>query len=229
MTKSKTANFIISQINIPNTLSFLRLCAVPFVAYAILNEQFLIALIIYVVASLTDAVDGYIARATNQITVVGKFLDPLADKFMQLTAIAMFTYKAIIPIFIIVIFFLKELFMYVGGFIIYKREHFVVNSNIWGRIASALFFAAIAVTILLSVIGQNTTGHYLEYQFQSFVLLTIALIPVIIAFVIYIVIYFRLKKAAQEGIDFDKAASIQDIQKKYEQKKNESIIDKGTD
>jgi cardiolipin synthase len=229
MTGSKKENFLVSQINIPNILSLLRLIAVPFVAYTIFKEQFLAALIIYVVACLTDALDGYIARVTNQITVVGKFLDPLADKLMQFTTIAMFTYKGVIPLVIMLIFFLKEFFMYLGGIIIYKREHFVVNSNIFGRAASALFFTAIAVSILLAVIGQNITGNYLEYSFQSTIMLSIALIPVLIAFVVYIVIYYELKQAAKNGIDFDKDDSIQDIQKKYKLRQSDSISEKELD
>ena len=77
-------------MNLANKLTMFRIILVPFFVLAMAFSQHLIALIIFAVASLTDMLDGKIARKYNMITDFGKFLDPLADKLLTLAAMCMF-------------------------------------------------------------------------------------------------------------------------------------------
>jgi cardiolipin synthase len=67
-------------VNIPNLLSFLRIALVPVFLWLLLNEMFLSAIFVLMVAGVTDFLDGYIARKLNQMTKLGKVLDPVADR-----------------------------------------------------------------------------------------------------------------------------------------------------
>lgn len=84
-----------TNINIPNILTVLRVLSVPFFIYFILSHSFMLRVVafgLFGLASLTDLVDGYLARKLNQETEFGKFLDPLADKFLVLGAFITFLF-----------------------------------------------------------------------------------------------------------------------------------------
>ena len=72
------------NINIPNTLSLLRLISAPVIVFFLLNSQPYLALVLFIIAAGTDAVDGYIARNFNQVTKLGRILDPISDKLLYL-------------------------------------------------------------------------------------------------------------------------------------------------
>ena len=74
-------------MNLPNFLTLVRFVLVPVMATFLLKEQFTIAICIYILASITDVLDGYIARKFNKITKLGKILDPMADKLLQFSAL----------------------------------------------------------------------------------------------------------------------------------------------
>ena len=78
-------------MNLPNKLTLLRVIIVPVFVLCFLMEWYPAALIFFIAASVTDALDGHIARKYNLVTDFGKFLDPLADKVLVLSALACFT------------------------------------------------------------------------------------------------------------------------------------------
>ena len=80
MTNQKTYN---QNLTIPNLLSLIRIIIVPFFAYYFMQDKILPATILICLSGLSDAVDGFIARRFNQITELGKILDPFADKITQ--------------------------------------------------------------------------------------------------------------------------------------------------
>ena len=99
-------------MSIPNLLSLLRLVLVPVFAVVFFQpapDAHRWAVLIYLTAFLTDVADGWIARHFNQITKLGRILDPLADKLMTFTVIICITADGIIPLWAVVVFFLKEL------------------------------------------------------------------------------------------------------------------------
>ena len=95
--------------HIPNILSTIRLFAIPVFVYAYFNLSPYVAAVIYVAAWLTDALDGYLARRFNWITDIGKLLDPLADKLMQITAAVCFTIDNLLFLVVLVPLLIKEL------------------------------------------------------------------------------------------------------------------------
>jgi len=130
-------------MNIPNALSLLRLILVPVFAivfFSDINGAYLIAGFIFLFAGVTDVLDGHIARKYNQITKLGRIIDPLADKLMQVTAFVCMTIAGMIPAWVILILIAKEATMLIGGAIMLKRANDVPPSNVFGKAASAVFY-----------------------------------------------------------------------------------------
>lgn len=138
--------------NIPNYLSIFRICLVPvFVITYFANEGTMktYAAIVYAFAAFTDFLDGFIARKFSLITNLGKVLDPLGDKVMTLAALICITIDKVIPIWAVIVFFLKESLMGIGGLVIYKIAGTEIpQSNYIGKLSTVIFFV-IGVTLML--------------------------------------------------------------------------------
>ncbi len=158
-------------MNIPNILTLIRFLLVPVFGYYLYNEQFLVAIIIFVSACITDILDGVIARKFNLITSFGKLADPLADKAMQLTALAILTVQKIIPIPVLIIVLAKEVFMVAGSVLIYKKVNFVVQANWYGKMTTVIFSLAIVMTIILH--SQRSTNTYAGILINMFVFVAV--------------------------------------------------------
>jgi CDP-diacylglycerol--glycerol-3-phosphate 3-phosphatidyltransferase len=102
-------------INIPNTLTFLRILSIPFVVYLLRHPappsdlHLFYASLIFALAFITDQIDGIIARVTNQITRLGKIMDPMADKILVVTALMLLIHLHFIPVWIGVVLSCREL------------------------------------------------------------------------------------------------------------------------
>ncbi len=81
----------------PNLLTVLRICLAPFLVAAILEDRFGLGFAIFVAAGLTDALDGVLARVLKQRTVLGQYLDPIADKLLLSTLFLVLMYKDLMP------------------------------------------------------------------------------------------------------------------------------------
>jgi len=131
-------------MNIPNMLTILRIILVPvFVGTFFLVSKW-VALAVFIVAGITDALDGYIARKYDLKTELGAVLDPFADKLMLMSVLTVFTIKGYIPIVVLIIVGSKELFMIFGGIHFYlSKKKIVIPSNKYGKTATILFYLSI--------------------------------------------------------------------------------------
>ena len=111
--------------------------------------QCFIAAGIYALAWLTDALDGYLARRFNWITDVGKILDPLADKLMQITAAVCFTVDNIIFLALLIPIVIKELAMLIGGILVIKRQKVVTQAKWYGKLATIVLFVCAFLRIIV--------------------------------------------------------------------------------
>lgn len=105
------------SMNLANWLTLLRLCLVPVVIAAISHHQFGIALVCFVMAGLTDAIDGYVARTYNQMTELGALLDPIADKSLLISIFITLGILGIIPTWLVIIVVARDL-MIMGAVVI---------------------------------------------------------------------------------------------------------------
>ena len=105
-------------MNLPNALSLFRVILVPVylcVFFSGMPYAHLIAAAVFLLAGLTDILDGRIARKYNQITLLGRILDPLADKLMVTSALVSLSMAGMIPVFVSVVYICKEILLSLGG------------------------------------------------------------------------------------------------------------------
>ena len=145
-------------MNLANKLTLLRIILVPLFLICMIKNivpyGVLIATIIFVVASITDKLDGYIARSRNQITTFGKFMDPLADKLLVTAALVTLTGMRIIPAWISVVIIARE-FAVSGLRAVAASEGRVIAASNWGKIKTV--FQMVALILLLIVANIATT------------------------------------------------------------------------
>lgn len=178
-------------MNVPNFLTTLRLFMVPaFVIVYFQGESWhLLAAGIFVLAALTDVLDGYLARKWNQITDFGKLADPLADKMMQLSALVCLYMGGRIRGWILLIYAVKETLQIVGGLRLLNIRKYVVYSKWSGKIATVLLFVMITVIIV-------TNEQQLPIKSATW-LMVICLVATVIAFFDYVSMYFNIRAARQ--------------------------------
>ncbi|MDR0292913.1 MAG: CDP-alcohol phosphatidyltransferase family protein [Oscillospiraceae bacterium] len=177
------------MMTIPNILSLIRLCVVPLVplvyfADPALPGANLWAAGIYLAASLTDVIDGLIARKYNLVTRLGRVLDPLADKLMSFCVLVCIIIGGLIPFWAGVVFFAKETCMGLGALIQYRKINDVPPSNIIGKISTA-FFVVVCFVILVFLPDPQ------EYITLRTAAISVALALNISAFILYMGRFIR--------------------------------------
>ena len=123
------------HLNLPNQLTLLRLLLIPVVGYS-LSASFAyhdqVGAAVYATAAATDTLDGQVARRRKLVTELGKFLDPLADKLLVITVLAILVSASVIPFWVVVIIFARE-FLITGVRSIAASQGVVVGSTPWGK------------------------------------------------------------------------------------------------
>lgn len=143
-------------MNLPNKLTVLRMILVPFFVLALLwpfPHHFLIALIIFGAASYTDHLDGMLARKKNQITDFGKFMDPLADKILVISALVCFVSLGLCDVWLVLLIIARE-FMVTSIRLVAAGKGSVIAANNWGKAKTVSQIIAICVILLLQYIGE---------------------------------------------------------------------------
>ena len=143
------------KLNVPNILTIARIFITPIFLAVILMDtlphKFLIACVIFSIGSITDAVDGHLARKNNQITNFGKFLDPIADKILTTSALLAFMSMGLCNIWIVTLVLTRE-FAIASVRMIAAAGGVVIPANIWGKIKTV---SQMVFTILIMLLGET--------------------------------------------------------------------------
>ncbi|MDD2967977.1 MAG: CDP-diacylglycerol--glycerol-3-phosphate 3-phosphatidyltransferase [Lachnospiraceae bacterium] len=139
-------------MNLPNKLTIIRVVMIPFFVFFLLSDLLggaadWTALIIFVVASLTDLLDGHIARKHNLVTNFGKFMDPLADKLLVSAAMICLVELGRLPAWIVVIIISRE-FIISGFRLIASDNGVVIAASYWGKFKTT--FQMIMICLLIA-------------------------------------------------------------------------------
>jgi cardiolipin synthase len=173
-------------MNLPNALSLFRLFLVPVflcVFFSNLPHAYLLAALVFIVAGLTDILDGRLARKYDQVTMLGRILDPVADKMMSMSVLTSMAMRGMIPAAVAVIYFAREALQVAGGALLFRYLRDMPPSNRWGKAATALLYVAIIATILFKA-----------PQPVEYVLFGCALGAMLMALLSYIVMGVKLLK-----------------------------------
>ena len=142
--------------NIPNFLTLTRILLLPFFAATLIYKEYDYALMLFIVASITDVLDGLIARIKNQITYFGTILDPVADKFFIITSFVLMSNFALIPKWLTIIVISKDIIVITGCLIVYfVTNKLVIEPSFLGKAASTCQFILIGLVLLLLNLGEG--------------------------------------------------------------------------
>lgn len=139
-------------MNLPNKLTILRVMMIPvFIVFMLTdlggNFNKVIALVLFVTASLTDLLDGHLARKNNLVTNFGKFMDPLADKLLVCSALICFVANGQLPAWMVIVIIARE-FIISGFRLIASDEGVVIAASYWGKVKTTVQMVMIIALLI---------------------------------------------------------------------------------
>ncbi|MCG2676867.1 CDP-alcohol phosphatidyltransferase family protein [bacterium] len=137
-------------MNLPNKITILRLISIPFFLYCLKVGQAKVAFLIFLVAVLSDALDGYLARTRGQKTKLGSILDPVADKALVLSAFVMLTFfYHRIPSWLTWVVIGRDIILLVGfGILRLSLGSVEIIPSAWGKMTTLLQFSVIVISLI---------------------------------------------------------------------------------
>ena len=169
-------------MNLPNRLTVLRVCMVPvFVVFMLWNglgsSAKYVAAVSFILASMTDWLDGYLARKNNLVTEFGKFMDPIADKLLVCSAMICLVEKGALPAWIVIIIIGRE-FIISGFRLVASDKGVVIAASYWGK------FKTVSQMLMVILLILDLGGVF--YTIAQ-VLMWIALVLTVVSLVDYMV------------------------------------------
>ncbi|WP_343208896.1 CDP-diacylglycerol--glycerol-3-phosphate 3-phosphatidyltransferase [Anaerolentibacter hominis] len=168
-------------MNLPNKITIARMCMIPVFLVFMLTDLVpgsrYVAAAIFIIACLTDALDGHLARKNHLVTNFGKFMDPLADKLLVCSALICFAAQNLVPAWIIIVIISRE-FIISGFRLVASDSGIVIAASYWGKFKTT---AQMIMAILLIVHFENPIFAVLEQIFiwLSLLLTVISLVDYI--------------------------------------------------
>lgn len=169
-------------MNLPNKLTIFRVILIPFFVFFLLAPYFngygnYIAVAIFIIASLTDFLDGKIARKYNLVTDFGKFMDPLADKMLVCSAMICLVESGQLPAWIVIIIISRE-FIISGFRLVASDNGVVIAASYWGKFKTT-FQMLMTIVLMLNI-------QLLFFQVLGTVLIYLALALTVISLIDYL-------------------------------------------
>lgn len=165
-------------MNLPNKLTIFRIILVPIMVIipflnldrlyenSIVPLTWIIVEAIFAIASITDKLDGYIARSRNQITTFGKFLDPIADKILVLAAMILLVEAGRLPAWIPVIVLFREFIVSGYRLVAVQNDGKVIAASVWGKLKTVTQMLALTVAL----VDMNAYGAFIKGGLEGFAL-----------------------------------------------------------
>ena len=178
-------------MNLPNKLTLLRVILVPFfVAFLLISQipyHYPLALLVFAVAAITDALDGNIARKHGLVTTFGKFLDPLADKVLVLSALICFISLGVCSPVVVIIVVTRE-FLVTSLRLVAAADGTVIAASIYGKVKTVVQMVSIvAILLLFSVNEIGNLGLESAIEMTGNILIWITAVVTVISGIDYLV------------------------------------------
>ncbi len=186
-------------VTIPNFLSLTRILLTPVIAYLFVSDMKIPAVIILAVSALSDTFDGQIARKFNQVSALGKILDPVADKIQQITIAVILLiefHNATDPLmkafgYVFIVFLAKEAIMLIGGLVMLLFGIRPGAAEIFGKIATLCFYVGMVVILLFGPEVGAFSQYFTLPGFITGAIVVICAIMTLVAFASYMPETFR--------------------------------------
>lgn len=145
-----------TMLNLPNYLTLIRIAAIPFFLVLLFSRLYNYALLVFLIGGITDALDGPVARFTNQRTRLGAYLDPLADKLLIISSLVVLTLIDAVPAWLTILVLSRDVIVTLGYGAIYfvVEERMEIQPSTLGKINTFLLLLAITI-VLVSLYDPN--------------------------------------------------------------------------
>jgi cardiolipin synthase len=181
------------RLNIPNLISLGRLLAVPFTVWLILNGRLMAAFWIFVLAGLSDAVDGFIAKRFNLRTVIGGYLDPIADKALLVSVFVTLGHAGYLESWLVILAVFRDALIVAGALLFQLLfDSFTVQPLISSKINTALQF-------LLATLVLGLTGYGVAAETEIMVLTYVVAATTLWSGISYLIVWGRRVAAMEPG------------------------------
>jgi len=174
---------------IPNILSLFRLSLIPLIVKFYHNEQtYYYAVLVILISSLSDILDGYIARKYNMISDIGKILDPFADKVTQFTIMICLSNRYSLLYIFLIIFVIKQTLLVLLGYIAIKKLNYVNYAKWYGKLNTVILTSSMAILILFPKLNISVANS----------LIILCCVASVTSFILYVQSYIQLFKENKE-------------------------------
>ena len=183
---------------IPNLITYVRfLLIIPF-AYFFLREEYISSAICIGLSGLSDCFDGLVARKLNQVTSLGKILDPIADKVTLLVVVVCMVIFVPVVLPVLIILLLKDVLMILGGTDLINKGITPPAAKWYGKVGTVVFYISVCIIVFLKA--------FLNYEnfALDLTLLSVTALTMIFALYQYGKIYIQLIKEYNEGLEVEK-------------------------
>ena len=145
-----------TMLNLPNYLTFIRIATIPFFLVLLFSRLYGYALLVFLIGGITDALDGPVARFTNQRTRLGAYLDPLADKLLIISSLVVLTLIDVVPAWLTILVLSRDVIVTLGYGAIYfvVEERMEIQPSTLGKINTFLLLLTITI-VLVSLYDPN--------------------------------------------------------------------------
>jgi cardiolipin synthase len=180
-------------MNIPNIVSLSRIVLIPFVIYLLAIKSWIWALAFFIIASLTDLLDGWSARKLNQVSEFGKFIDPIADKFLVISVLSALMvldpYLEMFDFWMIVVIIGRDIMITLMRYLAIRRGQPLRTSR-FGKVKTA--FQMVSIVIIIMIYFVRKKGIYITYQSVPYWIMVIVTVFTAISGVRYFLTNWKL-------------------------------------
>jgi CDP-diacylglycerol--glycerol-3-phosphate 3-phosphatidyltransferase len=158
-------------VNLPNVLTVIRILLVPVLVVALLDQTAggdLLAAVVFAAASLTDAIDGWLARSRGSVTTFGKLMDPIADKLLIVAALVALVSLARLEAWVAMVIIAREFAVTVLRVAVGAQQHMVIPASLLGKLKTA-----VQVAMVICVIAVHRHPAWLQGLIYATVLITL--------------------------------------------------------
>jgi cardiolipin synthase len=161
-------------MNIPNFITLLRIILVPVVVILLIQGSFLKALAVFIIASISDAVDGFLARVMHQQTVVGAYLDPIADKALLVSTFVTLSILHVIPAWLAVIVISRDFIILLGISVLFVMSVSVeIRPALVSKITTFLQATTVFLALFIRCLPNGVDHGWLEIFYWGTAIFTI--------------------------------------------------------
>lgn len=200
MANSKEYSFKATDLlTLPNILTYIRLLLIAPFTWFFLREEYIPAAICIGISGLSDCLDGFFARKLNQVTDIGKMLDPIADKITLFAVVICMAVYLPIVIPVLCILLIKDVLMLIGGSHLIKLKINPPAAKWYGKAGTIVFYFSVCIIVFLKAVFS------IEYLWLDYVLLTLTAVSMVFALYKYTKVYFNILRKNNKRSIIDKA------------------------